>query len=234
MMLSAGKPGVHMDFGTAVHSGCESFMKTRTMDDSVFVRRLEELWAEHAPLAEGFTKESKESFLREGKSILTDVPAWFDAQFPGWEFIDAEHKLYEPIEGHPHAFKGFIDCIIRAPGPRNKTLTWLLDFKTCSWGWPTEKKSDPLVRAQLTLYKNFWAAKTGTDPKDIRCGFVLLKRTAKPGNHCELVTTSVGPETTKRSLKVVNNMLTGVKKGIALKNRTSCTFCEFYETPHCT
>lgn len=228
-------PGVHMDFGTAVHSACENFLKTKTMDVGVFVAKLATLWAEHAPLApEAFTQVAFDQFKAEGLAILAELPAWLDGQFPGWEFVDAEHYLYERIEGHSHAFKGFIDCIIRAPGPKGKMLYWLLDFKTTSWGWSMIKKSDDAVRAQLVLYKNFWSTKTATDPKDVRCGFVLLKRTAKAGNRCELVTTSVGDVTTGRSLKVINNMLTSVKRGIALKNRASCTWCEYKDTPNCT
>jgi hypothetical protein len=167
-------------------------------------------------------------------SILPDVPKWLDEQFPGWEFIDAEHALYEPLDGFPHAFKGYIDLIIKAPGARGKPVYWLLDWKTTSWGWSMYKKNDELIRAQLILYKNFWSKKTNTDPKDIRCGFILLKRTAKPGSHCELVTASVGEVTTGRSLKVINSMVSSVKKGIAIKNRDSCMFCKFYNTPHCT
>jgi len=141
--------------------------------------------------------------------------------------------LYEPIHEQPHAFKGFIDCIIQAPGTRGKKLIWILDFKTTSWGWKTEKKSDPKVCAQLVLYKNFWTTKTKTNPKDVRCAFVLLKRSAKPGQHCELVSTSVGDVTTGRSLKVINNMLVSVKKGMAIKNRANCTYCDYYQTEHC-
>lgn len=227
-------PGVHMDFGTAMHSACEHFLKTRTMNVDVFTNKLTELWLEHKPEnPESFTSAAFDQFKIEGLAILQEVPGWLDEQFPGWRFIDAEHYLYERIENHPHAFKGFIDCIIAAPGPRNKELTWLLDFKTTSWGWTADKKSDDMVRAQLVLYKNFWSAKTGTNPKDVRCGFILLKRTAKPGAHCELVTTSVGDVTTGRSLKVINNMLHSVNKGLAVKNRTSCTFCDYKDTPHC-
>jgi hypothetical protein len=227
-------PSVHMDFGTAIHTACESWLKTRVMDKKLFLTELHALWSEHVKLLpKEFTPAAFKQFAKEGLSILPDVPKWFEETFPEWEFIDAEHYLYEPVVGHPHAFKGFIDCIISAPGPRGKKLVWLLDFKTCGWGWGAEKKADELVRSQLVLYKNFWSIKTQTDPKDVRCGFVLLKRTAKPGSHCELVTTSVGEVTTGRSLKIVNNMITSVKRGTAIKNRGSCTFCQFYATPHC-
>jgi hypothetical protein len=231
-------PGIHLDFGTSAHAACEGFLKNRKMDRKVFLNMLKKLWEEHQPLdPKSFTSEAFKQFGQQGMAILAEVPEWFDKQFPGWELIDAEHPLYEALEGHPHAFKGFIDVVIKVPVTKGKKTTWLywlLDWKTCSWGWSMEKKNDPLVRAQLVLYKNFWSGKTKTDPKDVRCGFVLLKRTAKNGARIELVTTSVGEVTTGRSLKVINNMVTSIKRGIAIKNRSACTFCDFYNTPHCT
>lgn len=232
--LVEDRPGVHMDFGTACHSACENFLKTGKMDVGVFKKKLFELWQPHAPKnPKDFTVKAFKQFAKEGIGILPEVPGWFNKTFPGWSFVDAEHMLYEPIVKHPHAFKGYIDCVIKAPGPRGKELIWLLDFKTCSWGWSQQKKSDELVKMQLILYKNYWAIKMGVDPKDIRCGFVLLKRTAKPSTRCELVTTSVGEVTTAKSLTVIDNMLHSVKKGLAIKNKNSCMFCDYRQTPHC-
>lgn len=228
-------PSIHMDFGTAIHAACEHYLKTKVMDRKVFLTALKALWSEHAAKKpEDYTVAKFQEFGKSGMSILADVPKWLDETFPGWEYVDAEHALYEPLVGCTHAFKGYIDAIIRAPGPRGKMLTWLLDWKTTSWGWSAYKKSDELVRSQLVLYKNFWSTKVGMDPKDVRCGFVLLKRTGKPSKHCELITTSVGEVTTGKSLKVINNMISSVKKGIAIKNRNACMFCDFYNTPHCT
>ena len=72
------------------------------------------------------------------------------------------------------------------------------------------------------------------DLKDIRCGFVLLKRGGKPGKVCELVTVSVGPKTYEKGLKLMRNMIKTVRKGMYLKNRNSCKYCQFYQTSHCT
>lgn len=228
-------PGVHADFGTAIHATVEHFIKTRTIDKKLFLKELHELWTEHEKLVpKEYTAESFKQFAKEGLSILGDIPAYFDAQFPGWEAIDAEHALYEPLGELPHAFKGYIDCIIKVTDTKGKTLIWILDAKTCGWGWAREKKEDPMVRAQIILYKTFWANKTQTDPKDVRCAFLLLKRTAKPGSHCELVVTSVGPVSSGRALAVVNNMVSSVKRGVAIKNRNSCTFCNYKDTQWCT
>lgn len=228
-------PGVHLDFGTSIHSACEEYLKTRKMNVQTFLKSLHELWGKHRELNPSeFTTASFKQFAEQGKSILADVPTFMDTEFPEWEFIDAEHFLYEPILNHPHAFKGYIDGVIKAKGARGKDVIWLLDWKTCGWGWDQRKKQDELVRSQLVLYKGFWSTKQSVDPKDVRCGFVLLKRTGKDGARCELVPTSVGEKTQKKSLVLIDNVIIGMKKGFAWKNRSSCTFCQFKDTEWCT
>ena len=90
------------------------------------------------------------------------------------------------------------------------------------------------MTAQLMLYKYFWSRKHNVDLKDIRCGFILLKRGGKPGKMCELVPVSVGPKSIDRSTKMMNNMINAVSKKFYLKNRNSCKFCDFKATEHCT
>lgn len=222
-----------MDFGTAIHSACEEFLKTRIMDSNVFVLKLKDLWALNGHTnQQTYSEKSLETFMNEGFAILKELPTWFEETFPNWKFVDAEHYLYEKIENHPNAFKGFIDCIISTDGKKGIEY-WVIDFKTTSWGWQMQKKTDEMVKAQLVLYKNYWSKKTGTDTKNVKCGFVLLKRTAKPGAHCELVAITVGEPITERSLKVVNNMVVSVKRGTAIKNRYSCTYCDYRDTEHC-
>lgn len=233
MKIDMFKPGPLMDFGTACHASCENFLRTRVMDPKIATDMIRAMWEKNKDF-KGYEPAGLPKFIAEAEAILADVPAWMEETFPGWEFIDAEHQLYEPIEGSKQAFKGFIDGVIKCISPKGKVLYWLIDWKTTSWGWTADKKSDVMIRAQLILYKNFWSKKTGTDPKDVRCGFVLLKRAAKPGAHCELLAASVGEVSTERSLKVINNMLSSVKKGIAIKNRASCTYCDYKDTIHCT
>lgn len=225
-----------MDFGTACHSACEVFLKTGKMDLKVFKIKLHELWTEHAKIKpDEFTTKSFKQFAKEGLAILPEVPKWFDDTFPGWEFVDAEHFLYEKINGQEQAFKGFIDCIIKVPDPKNKKkyIIWVIDFKTCSWGWQSAKKNDETVKMQVILYKSFWSSKTNFDPKNVKCAFVLLKRTAKPTQHVELVSITAGDVAMKKSLTVVNNMISSVKKGLAFKNRYSCQYCLYHATEHC-
>ena len=90
------------------------------------------------------------------------------------------------------------------------------------------------MTAQLILYKTFWSRKHNIALKDIRCGFILLKRGGKPGKVCELVTVSVGPKSIQKADKIMNNMISSVRRGMFLKNRDSCKYCQFKDTEFCT
>jgi len=230
LKIDLSKPSPIPGSGTAVHAACEDYLKTRVMKPEIAVEEMKKLFAENEGV-EGFEPEKLQGFIDSAVGVLADVPAWLDENFPNWEYVDAEHALYEGIEGQPHAFKGFIDGIIRCDGKRGKVI-WLIDWKFTGF-WSVEKKSDPKVTAQLIYYKHFWSKKTNTPMKDVKCGFVLLKRSGKPGNRIELVPVSVGDVSVGKSLKVVNNMVSAVKRGVALKNRQECTWCDYKNTPHC-
>lgn len=232
--LSLSPPSPILEFGTAVHAACEDYLLTRVMKPEICLNALDEAWKKHAEIKD-FTEKSLKTAKDDASLILSEVPAFLENTFPEWEVVDAEHELYESIEGHPQAFKGFIDGVIKARGKRGEIIHWILDWKTSGRGWFKDKRSDDMVKAQLALYKNYWHQKNPQIPfKDIRCGFVILKKAAKIGEHCELFSVSMGEVPVKRSLKVVSNMLVSVKRGIAIKNRNSCTYCEFKGTPHCT
>ena len=90
---------------------------------------------------------------------------------------------------------------------------------------------------QIILYKYFFCQKKGLKPEQIKCSFVLLKRTpakSRPDDRCELVTVSAGEVALKKSLDAVHNMVQQVRQGRAVKNKMSCKFCKFAYTEHCT
>ena len=234
--LSLFKPSPALDFGTAIHASCEHYLLTREMKPEIAFDSMEKAWATNStPENLDFTQASLAKSKLQAATILSELPKFLDETFPEWETISAEHQLYEPIDNHPHAFKGFIDGVIKAKGKRGETIYWVIDWKTAARGWYRDKRSDPMVAAQLALYKNYWCQKNPEIPfKNVRAAFVILKKAAKPGEHCELFSISLGEVPIQRSLKVVSNMITSVKKGIALKNRDSCMWCEFKNTINCT
>lgn len=113
----------------------------------------------------------------------------------------------------------------------------VLDWKTCSWGWMAEKKQSEKTKMQIILYKYFFCQKKGLEPDQIKCSFVLLKRTppkSRPDDRCEILTVSAGEKALQKSLDAVTNMVNQVRQGRAVKNKMSCKFCKFAYTEHCT
>tara|TARA_R100000664_G_C2760158_1_gene150956 strand:+ start:8179 stop:9009 length:831 start_codon:yes stop_codon:yes gene_type:complete len=237
------EPSPYLDFGTAVHEGCESYLEKREVntdkllanirnawekngfEDPEWVKR-QPSWYKYAPVAE---------WCSWAENMWSEIPEFLEETFPNWECFNAEEELYENVDKKNVSFKGFIDGVIKVPKKRGDGYNyWIIDWKTAgSYGWRRDKKQDLGMTAQLILYKHFWSRKHNIDLKDVRCGFVLLKRGAKPGKICELVTVSVGPKSLDKGKKLMNNMIGSVKNGIFLKNRNSCKYCPYYETQDC-
>ena len=241
--IDMDSPSPYLPFGTAVHAGCESLIESKTLDRDRIISEFKEAWLaanfddpEWVARQPGWYKhEPVDTWVEWANNMWNDVLTFLDTEFPGWEIHEAEEQLYEDIEGMDVKFKGFIDGVLRVPNKKGDGHTyWIIDWKTAqSYGWKREKKQDILMTAQLILYKHFWAQKHDVPLSDIRCGFILLKRGAKPGKICELVPVSVGPKAIEKATKILRSMVTYVKKGFALKNRHSCTFCPYAGTQHC-
>ena len=238
------QPSPFLDFGTAVHEGCENILEGRDLDKKKILKSVTEAWEkngfddpEWVKKQPGWYKYAPvEEWCNWAENMWGDIPDFLDESFPGWKIVKAEEELREDIVDSDVKFKGFIDAVIEVPKKRgNGSVYWILDWKTAStYGWRREKKQDILMTAQLILYKHFWSKKHDVPLKDIRCGFILLKRGAKPGKVCELVKVSAGPKSLEKSLKIMRSMIKSVKKQFNLKNRNSCKFCDFKDTVHCT
>ena len=226
--IDLSTPSPFLFFGTIVHAACEEYLKTRVMHKEIAEKAIRDAW-------ENNSFESVEEWVQNALNIMEDLPAFLDETFPGWECVSAEEALYEAVTSHDIIFKGFVDAIIKVPVKGEKSKYWMIDWKTSGpAGWRVEKQRDFLVQAQLALYKYHWMRKKEMDSKDISCGFVLLKKGAKLGKTCQLIEMSAGPKTMEKAAKLMTDMVATVRKGIAIKNRLSCTYCEYKGTPHCT
>lgn len=236
--IDLSKPSIHLVFGTATHAVAEHFLKTKEIDLTKAEKTLDEGYEKHGTL-EDFVKNPKEKLMSSVQNIMNELPKFLDEKFPGWVTVDAEELMYEDVKVlfEHHAglkFKGYIDCIIKVPGKKEgQFLYWIIDFKTANRPWNREAMSDEKKRAQLVLYKKIWSNKHEIPIKDIRCGFITLLKTGKSGKLCALIPVSVGEVTITRVLKVLNNSLTSITKGVAIKNRNSCTYCDYKDTEHC-
>jgi hypothetical protein len=234
-------PTPHVGFGKSAHASIEKFLNTGVMDPSLAHEQFKKFWSENEEL---FTKGPFPDWASDGfgvlndwlekiDKILADVPVFLGTQFPGWKLFGAEELLYESMAPKPISFKGYIDAVLEVIDHRGKKLFWIVDWKTSTKGWFKEKRRDFKTHMQLILYKTFWAKKHGIDPKDVRCGFAVLRHNSKPGKTIDFVPISVGPTTAAKGLKVIDNHVRSVSAGLFLKNRDSCRFCEFNDTPDC-
>lgn len=248
--ISEFEPSPHLDYGTIVHEGIENFLKTKEMRIDEVLSQLEQKWDENgfdtpeyiekqteAALSQGwkYKHNTLEEWKTSARNSLERLPSFMDENFGNWKTIEAEHALYENIQGSEgEKFKGFIDAIILSEID-GKKKAWIIDWKTSSArGWNRQKRQDFLMQAQLMLYKSFWAEKMMLRSKDISCGFVLLKKNTPVHKTVELIKVSAGPSSMEKSQKLVRSAIKGIKAGLVMKNRDACRFCEFKGTPHCT
>jgi len=247
--VGVDEPSPYLSYGTSIHDGIENFLKTGEMDIETVLETIRTEWRVHGfdsqewidaqaahRASEGWKPKPHdylESWLEWATTALTDLPVFLKEEFGDYEVISAEEQLYEFIPNYDIFFKGFIDALLKVT-IRGKEYYYVIDWKTAGdKGWYASKRRDILTWAQIALYKSFWKNKNGLDLKQVKCGFVLLKRGGKPGSSCELVKVSVGPKAEENALSILRSMIKSVRRGIFLKNRDSCRFCEFKKTPQC-
>jgi hypothetical protein len=221
-------------FGTAMHKACQGFLNTRMMHVDEAKAYLSNEWKTFSGLPE-FTEGALATALADAGPMLAEFPSFMDAQFKNWQIISIEEQLNESIVQHNDVtFKGYIDAVINCEPKRGKErIDWIVDLKTTNRGWFREKRSDESTLAQLAMYKAFRTKRDAVDQKGTRCAFVLLKRNAKPGEHCEMFPVSTGEVALERAFQRVNDMVASIKRGTAIKNRDACRWCEYKGTEHC-
>ena len=210
--------GIHLDFGTCVHEAIE---KHKTRKDPVseadaqdlFESKFRGLYTENSKrYREHEQKIDPDDFVRAGRKIIEHLKSCDELSKA--EVIYNEHELKLPISRTDGdiEFKGYIDMVIRTVDKRGKPILYVIDFKTCSWGWDQEKKQDRDLHAQLFLYKHFLCKKFDLEPTQVRCAFVLLKRAPRKGaTAIEFFPVSAGPVSVQRALDELNSDVTEMR-----------------------
>ena len=228
----------HTEYGSIIHDAIEQWLMGSPFD---FEKT-------KSDVIEGLKKypNMKEDPLVWADSIqpiLEELPKFLtDNLGPEYKVVAAELPLMEAVEGKKDRyFKGFVDAFFsytyydkrkKNPEPQQRYL--VADWKSSGWGWTGDKKRDPIKAMQLVLYKHYISKKLGIPLDQIKCGFVILKRQAKPGAHIELIPVSAGEKTIEHALQNVWKMIGSVERGMVLKNRTSCKWCMYAGTSNCT
>ena len=218
-------------FGTAMHSVCEKKLLQEEIDDDFFVKQLRKNISELDEELE-INKKLVVEMVGQGKQIIPEIQDALDDYFEEYEVMSVELPLMEDIDNEDdYKFKGFIDAVVSTPDGK----IHIFDWKTCSWGWNAQKRSDKLVTYQLTLYKHYFCQKMNVDPNDVETHFALLKRTAKK-NRVEFFRVTSGNKKTENALKLLRTALYNIQNKRYIKNKSSCTSgygCKFYKTKHC-
>jgi hypothetical protein len=253
--ISNDEQSHQLQYGSILHNSIENWLKNGVLDIEECEKNLRNTWAE-------FGFDSKEYIEKQTlnakkmrweykhqdldfhvevmKSTFQHLPTWMNETFGDWSCISAEQDLYEDtglkIGEDTFYFKGFIDAIILSKKPDKKgkivEKIWILDWKTASpGGWSIEKQQDIKTWGQLAFYKKYWSIKENTNKK-IGCAFVLLKKKIK--NPIQILTISVGPLTIEKVDKKLTSFLKAMNNSkMFLKTKTSCRFCEYFDTQHC-
>jgi len=232
--IDSFKGNEHTAFGSAVHSVCEKLVgeniqKAAEYFQEQFLKELKEL-----PEAYDLNKKLISDMRIQGCMLTKHILPGLKEHFGDYKLISIEERLFESIPDYEnYNFKGFVDLVIQTPDQ----IYHVIDWKTCSWGWDTRRKSEKMTTYQLTLYKHFFSLKHSIDPSNMKTHFALLKRTAKT-NNVEIFETTSGNKKTQNALKLLNKAIYNLKNKNFIKNRMSCQGrfgpCEFFNTKHCT
>ena len=239
---------VHFDFGTAVHEAVERhFTRKDPLDIPAAVKVFEDKFNELVELNgskydKSLSQKDRDGLLASGATIIRCLKAAPELQEV--EVVHNEFPLLEEVgHEHPIKFKGFIDIVLKGKDKRGNTILWIGDFKTCSWGWDRDTRSDRWKHYQLFLYKHFLCKKFDIDPKNVRTAFILLKkRPPKGSGPIEFFPVSAGPVSVQRALdtlgSVVTEMVDRAKDMSFEKDRKHCVdaygnACPYFKTEHC-
>ena len=217
-------------FGGAIHTLCEQAVLGNIEEDFyedffqiAFRQELQKIQVTKPSLVL--------EMLDQVNNIHPEIIPSLNNYFDNYEVVSVEERLFEDIEDfedEKYNFKGFVDLVLKTDDGKYHIIDW----KTCSWGWKAEKKTDSLTTYQLTLYKKFFCQKHDIDPSMVETHFALLKRTAK-NNVVEFFRVTSGPRKTNNANQLLLKAVSNINRQIKFKNRMSCERCEFRKTKHC-
>ncbi len=224
---------IYTAFGKAIHDTCESMLLSRELkqpfDAETFFKKC--LKNELRVLKEEFDEKTVLAFEKQGLEIIPHIIPALNEYFGDFKMVSSEEAINEKLRfetDNNYTFKGYVDCLIKTPDGKYHVIDW----KSCSWGWDMKKRTDPMVTYQLTYYKHFLSEKRGISKDDIETHFALLKRTGKK-NRVEIFRVTSGPKKTNNALKLLEQSVYNIDRENYVKNRLSCSRCDFKGTVHC-
>lgn len=221
-----GEDTIFTEFGKAVGSSLERHKKNNVKNAWISIgKSIFRFLANGGEWGEFVKEEERDwrAWTKIGFRIFKDTLTFLDETYPNWELIDFEYPLFEEIEGTKKKFKGYIDLIFKHNGK-----IYILDFKTCGWGWGPDKRENTQKLYQVILYKYYYCKKNNIDPKNVDCAYLLLKR--KPAKKAltsvELFEITSGLVKLNNSVNWLKEQAEGIDKGRRIKLKHTCEFCQ--------
>tara|TARA_Y100001938_G_scaffold33630_2_gene46136 strand:+ start:15584 stop:16384 length:801 start_codon:yes stop_codon:yes gene_type:complete len=233
---------VYTAFGKAIHETCEFILKkthdlegkrnnSPAWNDSYNGFFKKSFYEEVKKLEDPVDKSTYQEFQAQGLEILPDIYPSLKNYFGNFKVISVEKELSCNIENKHDVevdYKGYVDLILKA----EDGFFHVIDWKSCSWGWNREKRSDTMQSYQLSYYKNYFSLVSGIPLGKIKTHFGLLKRTGK-GNRSEIFEVKNGEKKISNALNLLENVVYNISSERYFKNRLSCRGCDFYKTENC-
>lgn len=216
-------------FGNAVHNTCEeSLLREQTNASDFFIKEYRNALKKLADTNYKFNKKLAIDMKQQGLELIPYIKPALKDYFDDYEVVATEEKLFEDTEVEGYKFKGYVDLILKTKNGKYHVIDW----KTCSWGWDSRKKSEKMTTYQLTYYKHFFAKKYNVELDKIETHFALLKRTAKK-DKVEIFNVPSGEKKVKNALNFLSKALYNINNKNFVKNKMSCRNCEFNKTKYC-
>ena len=88
--VDLGRPSPYLDFGSAVHEGCENYLKTGNVKGEIILNEMRNAWTEHGFEDSDWIKkqpgwyrhEPLETWCAWATNIWEDIPQFLDKTFP--------------------------------------------------------------------------------------------------------------------------------------------------------
>lgn len=225
--LKVFKGNLYTAFGSAVHTACE---KVHELENKELISLFEKEFKTEAEALEEYDTAFYEEMKGQGQKIIPYIKNTLKTYFGEFEVVSVEEELYEDIWFLKErlSFKGYIDMVIRSGDELH-----IIDWKTTTRGWNDRKRNDKMVTSQLLLYKYYYAQKHGHPLSKIKAHFGLLSRTSGGKSRVQFYEVESDERKIEEALKYIENFRYNVNKENFVKNRLSCTYCEFKNTIHC-
>jgi RecB family exonuclease len=248
---------INLVFGKAMHATVQEYLtryykesvaKANELDMSLYLKeKMKSLFLEskNKQKVMDLTKEDMLDAYYDGVKTLEWLKRRIEKYFQklNWELVGIELPLVVPIRSGI-TFKGYLDVVLR----NTRTgIIKILDLKTSRMGWKDKQKADFTKRAQLVIYKHYYAKQFDIPIENISVEFIVLKRKIYEGAdfpipRIQVVEPPTGSVTIHKTLEKFNEFINAcfilnehnVEGNFpAMPSKDNCKWCKYNQTEYC-